>query len=193
VPEFGKGTSSTAEAKQAAPTVQSAEESIVVLKVPTIEPVEAKDDASEETKLEKTVKMPEILSPLAMVELPKVQKAPVATPKRRRMASVLDTVMETTKALSPAPTKKIAEAVKIQAEAEAGPSASIETKAVAPRDKTDQRTSDTGMSTGQDVIEKAKSPTLEAPAEDVDYIIRHASGKNYPMKKSWKPDTTPRN
>jgi hypothetical protein len=34
VPEFGEGTSSTAEAKQAAPTVQSAEESIVVPKVP---------------------------------------------------------------------------------------------------------------------------------------------------------------
>jgi hypothetical protein len=52
VPEFGERTSSTAEAKQAAPTVQSAEESIVVPKVPTVRPVEAKDDAAEEPKLE---------------------------------------------------------------------------------------------------------------------------------------------
>ena len=59
------------------------------------------------------MKMPEILSPPAKAELPKVQKVPAATPKRRRMASVLDAVMETTKALSPAPTKKIAEAVKV--------------------------------------------------------------------------------
>jgi hypothetical protein len=53
VPEFGEGTSSTAKAKQAAPTVQSAKESIVVLKVPIVGPAEAKDDAAEEPKLEK--------------------------------------------------------------------------------------------------------------------------------------------
>jgi hypothetical protein len=40
------------------------------------------------------------------------------------------------------------------------------------------------MAAGQDMIEKAKSPAPEAPAEDVDYIVRHASGKNYPKKKS---------
>ena len=91
------------------------------------------------------MEMPEILSPPAEAKLPKVQKAPSATPKRRRMANVLDTVMETTKALSPAPTKKTAEAAKVQAEAEAGPSAPIETKAVAPEDKVDQQTSGTGM------------------------------------------------
>jgi hypothetical protein len=64
-------------------------------------------------KIGKTVKMPEILSPQAEAELLKVQKAPAATPKRRRMASVLDAVMETTKALSPAPTKKATEAIKV--------------------------------------------------------------------------------
>jgi hypothetical protein len=106
-------TSLTAKAKQAAPTVQSAEDSIVVPKVPTVGPAEAKDDAAEEPKLEKIVIMPEILSPPAKAELPKVQKAPAATPKRRRMASVLDAVMETTKALSPAPTKKVVEVVKV--------------------------------------------------------------------------------
>jgi hypothetical protein len=100
------------------------------------------------------------------------------------MASVLDAVIETTKALSPAPTKKIAEAVKVQVEAEAGPSAPLETKAVTPEDKADQQTSDTGMAAGQDMTEKAKSHIPKAPAEDVDYIVRHASGKNYPKKKS---------
>jgi hypothetical protein len=121
--------------------------------------------------------MPVILSPPAEANLPKVQKAPATTPKRRRMASVSDAVMETTKALSPAPSKKIAEAVKVQAEAEVGPSVPIEMKAVAPEDKTEQQTSDTGMAAGQDVMEKAKSPALETSAENVDYIIRHASGK----------------
>jgi hypothetical protein len=110
VPELGEGTSSTAKAKQAASIMHSAEEPIVVPKMPTVRPVEAKDDKAEEPKVEETVKMPEILSPPAEAKMPKVQKAPAATPKRRRMASVLDAALETTKALSPAPTKKITEA-----------------------------------------------------------------------------------
>jgi hypothetical protein len=93
-----------------------------VPKVPTVGPTKAKYDSAEEPKLEKSVKMPEILSPPVEAEFPKVQKAPAAASNRRSMASVLDIVMETTKALSPAPTKKIAEAVKVQAEAKDGPS-----------------------------------------------------------------------
>jgi hypothetical protein len=108
VPKFGEGGSSTAEARQAAPVVQSVEEPTVVPNMPTVRPVEAKDDKAEEPKVEETMKMPEILSPPAEAKLPKVQKAPAATPKRKRMASVLDVVLETTKALSPAPTRKIA-------------------------------------------------------------------------------------
>ena len=123
------------------------------------------------------MKMPETLSSPAEAKLPKVQKAPAATPKRRRMASVLDAVMETTKALTPAPIKKVAEVAKVQAEAEAGPAVLIETKAVAPDDKGDQQTSDTDMAAGQGMAEKAKSPTPEASVEDIDYIFRHASGK----------------
>jgi hypothetical protein len=132
VPEFGKGTSSAAEARRVAPIVQSAEELIVVLKVPTVGQVEAKDDKAEEPQVEKIEKMPKILSPPAEASLPKVQKAPAATPKRRRMASVLDAVMETTKAFTPASIKKVAEAVKIQAKDEAEPTVPIEAKAVTP-------------------------------------------------------------
>jgi hypothetical protein len=116
------------------------------------------------------MEMPEILSPPAEAKLPKVQKAPATTPKRKRMASMVDAVMETTKALSPAPTKKIAEA-------KAGPSAPIETKAVAFEDKADQQTSDTGIGGRARYGRKSKSSAPEAPAEDVDYIVRHSSGK----------------
>jgi hypothetical protein len=130
------------------------------------------------------MKMPEILSPPAKTELSKVQKAPAATRKRRRMASVLDVVMETTKALSPAPAKKAAEAIKVQAGAEAGPSVLTKTKPAAPEDKAEHQTPDTGKATGQIVIEDAEAPTPEALNEDVDYITRHASGRNYPRKKS---------
>jgi hypothetical protein len=128
--------------------------------------------------VEKIVKMPEILIPPAEAKLSEVQKAPATTPKRRRMANVLDAVLETAKALSPGPIKKIAEAAKIQAEAEAEPVAPIETKAIAPEDKTDQQASDAGMAEGQDAAKRAKSPAPEAAVEDADYIYRHASGKN---------------
>jgi hypothetical protein len=171
VPEFGEGASSSIEARQAAPVVQSVEEPTVMMKMLTVGPVEVENDKAEEPKVEETMKMPEIVSPPAEAKLPKVQKAPATTPKRRRMASVLDAVLETTKALSPAPTRKIAEAAKVQAEAEAGPSAPNETKAVAPEDKVDQQTS------GQSMAEKAKSPVPKALVEDIDYIVRHASGK----------------
>ena len=58
--------------------------------------------------------MPEILSPPTEVTIPKVQKGPAVTPKRRRMTNVLDVVLETTKTLSPAPSRKITEASKAQ-------------------------------------------------------------------------------
>jgi hypothetical protein len=70
---------------------------------------EAKENATKELELKKAVMLPEILSPTAGAELPKVAKALATTPKRRRMASVLDAVMETTRALTPAPAKKITE------------------------------------------------------------------------------------
>jgi hypothetical protein len=186
VPEFGVGSSSAVEAKQTAPIVQSTEEPTVVPKVPTVRPTISKDDKAEEPQAEETMKMPEILSPSIEAKLLKAQKASAATPKRRRMASVLDVVLETTKVLSPAPSKKIAEATKAQteveagqakAEAEAGPSMPSETKAVTSEVQTDQQTLDTILTAGQDMAERAKSPTSEAPAEAVDYIYRHASGK----------------
>jgi hypothetical protein len=177
VPKFGEGTSSTAKAKQAAPIVQSAEEPIVVPKVPTVGPAEAKDGAAEESKLEETMKMPEILSPPAKAELPKVQKAPVATPKRRRMASVLDTVMETTKVLSPAPAKKAAETIKVQVGAEAGPLVPTETKLTAIEQRTEEKSPDSSVALEKSMAQEAKSPPPEASSKGLDYIVRHASGK----------------
>jgi hypothetical protein len=62
--------------------------------------------------MERVMKVPEIVSPPAEADLSKMQKILPTTPKKRRMASVLDAVIETTKALSPTP-KKIAEATKV--------------------------------------------------------------------------------
>jgi hypothetical protein len=131
VPEFGEGASSAVEANQAVPAEAEAEGSTAAPKVPIVGSAEAKDDVTKEPELEKIVMLPKILSPPMEVELPKVTKAPATTPKRRRMASVIDAVIETTKALTPAPVKKVVEAATAEAKAEAAPPVSVEMKPAA--------------------------------------------------------------
>jgi hypothetical protein len=104
VPEFGGETSSATEAKGPALT-QRIEEPAAMPKA----------DKIEEPRTEGT-KTSEVLSPSARVETPKAQKDLAATPKRKRMASVLD-VPETIKTSSSTP-GKIAKASKIQIETE---------------------------------------------------------------------------
>jgi hypothetical protein len=104
IPEFGKGICSAAEAKETVSAAQSTKDPTIVPKVLTVEPVERK---IEEPKIEELMKMPEILNPSTEIKLPKVQKDSAATPKRRRMANMLDVVLEMMKALSPALAKKV--------------------------------------------------------------------------------------
>jgi hypothetical protein len=92
VPEFGGETSSATEAKGPALT-QRIEEPTAMLKASKIE--------KPRTEGMETL---EILSPSAGVEAPKTQKDLAATPKRKRMASVLD-VLETIKTSSSTPGK----------------------------------------------------------------------------------------
>jgi hypothetical protein len=183
LPKLGEGTSSIAEAEQPAPAAPR-EDLFELPKVPAIGPVEtlklgvkAKEEATKEPKLGEKVGLPKILSPPAESGLPKITRAPAITPKRRRMARVLDAVMETTRTLTPAPAKKIAEAAISRAETEARPSAPAETEPPATEDKAEQESPDVGMAMEKDVAKKAKSPAPEAPSEDLDFIIRHASGK----------------
>jgi hypothetical protein len=183
VPEFGEGTSSIVEAEQAALAIRSAEGSTVVPKVPIVGSAETKDGAAKEPELEKTVMLQEILSPPVEAELLRVTKAPAITPKRRRMASVLDAAMETTKALNPAPAKKVAEAATTQAEAEAGPSVPIETKPTATKDKAEQESPNAGMAAGQEVTKKAKSPAPKLHPKILIILFDMLQGKDYPKKK----------
>jgi hypothetical protein len=180
VPEFGTGSTSAAEATQTASITQSIEEPTVMPKMHAVEPVENK---VEESKVEEIIRMPKILSPPTKAKLPKVHNTSATTPKRRRMDNVLDAVLETTKALSPAATKKVAEAAKAQtetetkqaeveatkaqAETEAGPSAPVAAKPTTPKEEM----------AGQIAPEKIETAALEAPIENIDDIVRHASGK----------------
>jgi hypothetical protein len=174
VSEFGGETSSAIEAKGSAPT-QRIEESVAM----------PKTDKIEEPKIEGT-KTSEVLSPSAGVEVPKTQKGLAATPKRKRMASVLD-VLETIKTSSSTPGKVAkaskaqietetklteAEAAMSRADAEAGPSEPAKEKSTEIGEKAAEE-----EAIEQIFPEKVAAPTPKAPSEVLDYIIRHASGK----------------
>jgi hypothetical protein len=118
----------------------------------------------------------------------KAQKSSATTPKRRRMANVLD-VLEIAKTLSSAPSIKIAEASKVQleaetkqtkveaaiirAETEAGPSEPTDTEPAVVEEKAAE----------QIASEKFEVPATEASKESTEYIIRHASGKRLSQKE----------
>jgi hypothetical protein len=116
VPEFGGKTSSAADPKEPIPSTQKAEEPATMPKAPSAEQAEAKTGKDKAEKPEtEGIKMLEVFRPSAEVPMSKIQKGLAATPKRRRMTSVLD-VLETVKASSSTP-GKIAKATKMQIEA----------------------------------------------------------------------------
>ena len=85
------------------------------------------------------------------------------------MASVLDAVMETARALTPTPVKKIIETISAHAKIEAGPSAPAEAEATATEQRAEGESPDTGMALEKkDAPEKAKSPIPEASSEYLD-------------------------
>jgi hypothetical protein len=154
VPKLGEGTTSTADPRYLT-IAGSKGESAEVLEVIGQEktesaeapkhPAEAKEKATEEPELGESAGLRKILSPPPEPELPKVPRAPAITPKRRRMASVLDAVLELTRASTPASAKETTEDATTRAEAEVGPSVPIETEPVGTRQSIEQGPSDVGL------------------------------------------------
>jgi hypothetical protein len=132
VPEFGAGSTPAAKTTQSASITQSAEEPNVMPKTHTVKVAEDKIDTTEGSKAEKMMQVPKIPSPPTEATLPKVKKASATTPERRRMANVLDAVLEATKTMSPSPAKKVAQTeAKSQAEAKTGQAETEATQAQA--------------------------------------------------------------
>jgi hypothetical protein len=183
VPEFGGETFSAIEAKGPAPT-QRIEEPVAM----------PKTDKIEKPRIEGT-KTLEVLSPSAGVEVPKTQKGLAATPKRKRMASVLD-VLETIKASSSTPAK-VAKASKVQIETETKLTEAEATMSRAdaeagPSERVKEKSSEIGEKAAEEeaieqiLPEKAAAPTPEAPSEVLDYIIRHASEKRLSEEENFE-------
>jgi hypothetical protein len=139
-------------------------------------PTETKEKTAENPEPRRSTEQPKTLSPPQEPELSKVSKIPAITPKRRRMASVLDAVMESSKIQTPtsAPDRK-GEIPKKSSEAglsldtvEAGPSPHIKAYVSEATPLTLEE---------ENVPKKVKSPAPEVLAEELDFIMRHASGK----------------
>jgi hypothetical protein len=181
--KFDEGASSAAKTKKTTPPAQRTEEPVIMPKVLSVKLVETKTDKAEGPEIKEMTKMPEILSPSMEAIVPKTQKCSATTPKRRRMANVLDVVLDTAKTLSSTPSRKIVEASKaqpgtetkqaeveaatIQAETEAGPSVPLEKEPVVVEEKAME----------QIAFEKVETLASEASKKNIGYIIRHASGK----------------
>jgi hypothetical protein len=164
VPELGEKISSAAESKEPIPPTQKTEEPATMPKAPSAEQAEAKPgkDKAEEPKTEK---MLGILSPSAEVTVPKIQKGLVATPKRRRMANVLD-VLESVKASSSTPSGKIVEASKIQIKAETKP-VEVETAVSQASEPAEKKPSEIEeKATEEEAIEQTLPEKVAAPAPE---------------------------
>jgi hypothetical protein len=196
VSKLGEGTSSNAEAKQPAPAIPR-EDLTELPRVPAAElaktpkhDVEAKEKAAKEPKPE----LPKILSPPAELGLPKISRAPAITPKRRRMASVLDAVIESTRAFTRAPTKKVAKAVTACVETEAGPSVPAEAEPAATEQRVEQESPDAGMALEKkDAPEKLNLLFPKHRPKILTLLFDTLREKGYLKKKSRKSNTTPGN
>jgi hypothetical protein len=182
VPEFAGETSSATEAKEPIPLPKIEE----LAEVPATEKIE--EPRTEETKTSK------VLSPSAKIEAVKSQKGPAVTPKRKRMVNVLD-VLETIKSSSTTPKQTVetsevhteafvAEASKQQSETEAGPS---EPTKVKPLEAEETKMAEPTL------VEETDTAAPEASSKTLDYIVRHALGKDYLKKRFLKLIIMPEN
>jgi hypothetical protein len=198
VPEFtGKSSSATEAKKPTKPATPPAAAEIaeapkrIELEEPKILLPETKEMAEapstekiEEEKKPSEEKVSEIVSPAANVETVKNQKVPVVTPKRKRMANVLD-VLETIKSSS-TPPKKAAATPKTTTEISdtKTPEQEIETEAGSLEPvKIKSLETEEEKITKPTSVEEIGVVVPEASSKVRDYIVRHASGKRLSEKE----------
>jgi hypothetical protein len=198
VPEFAGETSSVTEAKE--PTLLP--EIKELAEVPVTEKIEEAKTEEAKTSAE-GVKISEILSPSREIEVAKIKKGLTVTPKRKRMVNVLD-VLETIKSSSTTPKKtvetseasaeaSVAETSKQQTGTEVGPSEPTKVKPLETEETKIAKATEKMKMSEPILVEEIDTTAPEAPSKIYDYIVRHASGKNYPKKKFLKLITMQKN
>lgn len=129
-------------------------------------PAESVADPTKEPELEKVAEQPKMV----MIALSKLSATTTATPRKRRMASVLDDVLESVKTPPLTPTK--ASGGKIEDAEE------MVTASTSARVKVGPSEAMPGKLTEESLLEKPTTSAPEAPSQDdLNFIVRHASGK----------------
>jgi hypothetical protein len=139
--------------------------------------IEASVNPVKELELEKTTEQSKVLSPLAVTGLSKLSTATTTTPRKRRMVSVLDVVLESVKAPTPASVEASDEKSEDAKEVTVASSTTALTEAeplkVAPVRLMEES-----------IPKKSTSPAPEAPLHgDLEYIVRHALGKQLSLEQ----------
>jgi hypothetical protein len=140
-------------------------------------PIEASAGPVKEPESEKAVEQPKVLSPAAVTGLPKPSSTTIATPRKRRMASVLDDVLESVKApvsaSAEASGEKLEDARETITASTTTTLVEVEPLKVVPIGLVEES-----------VPEKSKSPAPEAPPHgDLEYIVLHASAKQLSLEQ----------
>jgi hypothetical protein len=143
-------------------------------------PTEAGTESVREPELKTVSEQPKALSPLREMELPRASKIHAATPRRRRMASVLDAVMESVKVQTPASApdtegkalKKSNEAGMAQATSEAGPSAPTKVQPSGAAPLIEEKENASGKQLSEEQIAKVRqyARDLKYPLGSLVYI-----------------------
>jgi hypothetical protein len=136
-------------------------------------PIKTSVGPVKEPKSEKVAEQPRVLSPTAVSGLPKPSSTTTATPRKRRMASILDAVLESIKVPVSASTEASGESKETTTASMANVLAKTGPSKVAPIGLVEES-----------APEKSKSPTPEAPPHgDLKFIVRHASGKQLSLEQ----------
>jgi hypothetical protein len=117
-------------------------------------PVEAKTEPAEESKLEKAAEQLKALSPPCTTKLPKPSRIPATTSRKRRMASVLDAIMESVKTSTP-----------------------VSAEAPSTEGEISKKSNEAGMAQTVSKIGPSEVPTEARPLESAPMILEKGSAR----------------
>jgi hypothetical protein len=141
--------------------------------------VEARTNPTEGPKLEKTTEQLKTLSPSCARGLSKPSSIPSVTPRTRRMASMLDVVLESVKTSAPGSAEALSTQAKDSRKTGDANTTHTPTKAGHSETPAEARPSETAPITleKESVPEKSYPPAPEAHVKEMEFIVQHASGK----------------
>jgi hypothetical protein len=155
---------------EGAKTAPSATESGLIM------PIVTHTDPTKELKSERALEQPKVLSPAITTKLSKPSIVSAATPRKRRMTSVLDAVLESAKMSALASAEASRRKTKDAKEAVVASVAIAPTK-VGPSEAGPIKLAEKSAPEG------SKHPTSKAPHKETEFIIQHASEKQLSLEQ----------